>query len=69
MSAAPDGRATATGTALIALDWGTTSARAYRLDANGAVRDVRSAPLGIQHVAEGEGQGVTKHLSSGHHAL
>jgi 2-dehydro-3-deoxygalactonokinase len=53
VSAAPDGRATATATALIALDWGTTSARAYRLDANGAVRDVRSAPLGIQHVAEG----------------
>jgi 2-dehydro-3-deoxygalactonokinase len=41
-------------TALIALDWGTTSARAYRLDGAGVVRDVRSAPLGILHVAGGD---------------
>ena len=42
-----------THTALIALDWGTTSARAYRIDADGAIRDRRSAPLGIQHVKDG----------------
>ncbi len=34
-------------TALIAIDWGTTSARAYRLDATGGVRATRSAPLGV----------------------
>jgi 2-dehydro-3-deoxygalactonokinase len=38
--------------ALIAIDWGTTSARAYRLDDAGAVIDARSAPLGIQAVAD-----------------
>ncbi len=37
-------------TALIAIDWGTTSARAYRIDAAGAVMATRSALLGIQHV-------------------
>ncbi len=45
MSAAP--------AALIALDWGTTSARAYRLDARGEVVGTRDAPLGIQHVSGG----------------
>jgi 2-dehydro-3-deoxygalactonokinase len=38
--------------ALIAIDWGTTSARAYRLDENGAVLDSKSAPLGIQAVTD-----------------
>lgn len=41
------------GTALIGLDWGTTSARAYRIDARGEVLDVRSAALGIQNVRDG----------------
>jgi 2-dehydro-3-deoxygalactonokinase len=40
-------------TALIAIDWGTTSARAYRLDAAGELLATRSAPLGIKAVAEG----------------
>jgi 2-dehydro-3-deoxygalactonokinase len=40
-------------TALIAIDWGTTSARAYRLDAGGAVEDARSAPLGIGSLTDG----------------
>lgn len=40
------------GTALIGLDWGTTSARAYRIDASGAVTDERSAPLGILQVRD-----------------
>jgi len=39
--------------ALIGVDWGTTSARAYRLDSSGRVLDRRSAPLGIQHVQDG----------------
>ena len=42
-----------TATALIAIDWGTTSVRAYRVDATGAVRDSRSAPLGVQNVQDG----------------
>ena len=33
--------------ALIAVDWGTTHARAYRLDDAGSVLGVRAAPLGI----------------------
>jgi 2-dehydro-3-deoxygalactonokinase len=36
--------------ALIAIDWGTTSARAYRLDAHGRIVDERSVPLGVQKV-------------------
>jgi 2-dehydro-3-deoxygalactonokinase len=40
-------------TALIGLDWGTTSARAYRIDRNGHVIDARRAPLGIQNVRDG----------------
>src|SRR5678816_3850453 len=40
-------------TALIAIDWGTTAARAYRLDAEGVVRGRQSVPLGIKHVRDG----------------
>lgn len=40
-------------TALIAIDWGTTSARAYRVDATGEVIASRSADLGIQRVTGG----------------
>jgi 2-dehydro-3-deoxygalactonokinase len=39
--------------ALFAIDWGTTSARAYRLGAGGEVLDVRSAPLGISQIHDG----------------
>jgi 2-dehydro-3-deoxygalactonokinase len=42
-----------TAAALIAIDWGTTSARAYRLDATGTVVDSRSASLGILQVPDG----------------
>ena len=42
-----------TATALIAIDWGTTSARAYRVDAAGGVLATREAPLGIQRVRDG----------------
>jgi 2-dehydro-3-deoxygalactonokinase len=38
---------------MIAIDWGTTSFRAYRLSEDGAVLDKRSAPLGILTVADG----------------
>ena len=40
-------------TALIAIDWGTTSARAYRLAAGGTVCDTRSAPLGVGSLKDG----------------
>jgi 2-dehydro-3-deoxygalactonokinase len=39
--------------ALVAIDWGTTAARAYALDASGKVIATRNAPLGIQHVQDG----------------
>jgi 2-dehydro-3-deoxygalactonokinase len=39
--------------ALIAVDWGTTSMRAYWLDATGAIVDTRSAPRGIQQIRDG----------------
>lgn len=42
-----------TATALIAIDWGTTSVRAYRVDATGAVLATRGAPLGVQIVQDG----------------
>ncbi|HEX6138411.1 MAG TPA: 2-dehydro-3-deoxygalactonokinase [Casimicrobiaceae bacterium] len=40
-------------TALVAIDWGTSTARAYCLDADGCVLERRSVPLGIKHVREG----------------
>ena len=40
-------------TALIAIDWGTTSARAYCLDARGKVVAERSVPLGVLQVQDG----------------
>jgi len=40
-------------TTLIAIDWGTTAARAYVLDGAGTVTGTRSAPLGVQHVQDG----------------
>ena len=38
---------------LIALDWGTSSLRAYRLGAGGAVLDARQQPWGILHLPDG----------------
>jgi 2-dehydro-3-deoxygalactonokinase len=40
-------------TALIAIDWGTSAARAYRLGADGRVQERRNVPLGIKHVRDG----------------
>ncbi|MFO1305572.1 MAG: 2-dehydro-3-deoxygalactonokinase [Burkholderiales bacterium] len=42
-----------TSAALVAVDWGTSSARAYRMSGTGEVVDMRHAPLGILHVKEG----------------
>ena len=41
------------GASLIAIDWGTTAARAYRLDARGAVAGERASALGIARVQPG----------------
>jgi len=38
---------------MIAIDWGTSSFRAYRLGPDGAVLEKRAAPLGIMQVHEG----------------
>ena len=38
---------------MIAIDWGTSSFRAYRLGADGEVAERRAAPLGIMHVEGG----------------
>ncbi len=40
-------------TSLIAIDWGTTSARAYCLDATGKVSAARTMPLGVLQVQAG----------------
>ena len=40
-------------TSLIAIDWGTTSARAYCLDATGKVIATRTVPLGVLQVQDG----------------
>src|SRR4051812_1427903 len=39
---------------MLAIDWGTTSFRAYRLDAEGKIVDSRSAPAGILSVENGK---------------
>jgi 2-dehydro-3-deoxygalactonokinase len=39
--------------ALIAVDWGTSSARAWLLDAAGEAIEERRAPLGVMHVPSG----------------
>lgn len=40
-------------TRMLAIDWGTTGFRAYRLDGNGRVLEARSAPAGILSVKDG----------------
>jgi 2-dehydro-3-deoxygalactonokinase len=39
-------------TALVAVDWGTSAARAYRIDARGSIVAQRSVALGIRHVRD-----------------
>jgi 2-dehydro-3-deoxygalactonokinase len=40
-------------TALVAIDWGTSSARAYCLDREGSIEARREVPLGVRHVRDG----------------
>ena len=42
-----------TSAALVAIDWGTTSARAYRVSGTGEVLEARTEPLGILQVSDG----------------
>ena len=53
--------------ALIGIDWGTTSARAYRIDAEGSVQDVRAAPLGVQQVRADFAQALATLLGDWRH--
>ena len=39
---------------MIAIDWGTTHLRAYRLKADGSVQSARSSPAGIMSIADGD---------------
>jgi 2-dehydro-3-deoxygalactonokinase len=48
--------------ALLAIDWGTSSTRVYAMDRQGLIRDARSAPLGVQRVANGEFANALKTL-------
>lgn len=45
---------------MIAVDWGTSSLRAFRLDAAGRILDHRSSVLGIMHVPGGDFAGVLR---------
>jgi len=47
-----------TAAVLIGIDWGTTSFRAYRIDAEGRVIETREAPAGILAVRDGDFAGV-----------
>ena len=44
--------------ALIGIDWGTTSFRAYRIGADGRVLETRAAPAGILKVPDGDFEAV-----------
>ncbi|HWA37567.1 MAG TPA: 2-dehydro-3-deoxygalactonokinase [Burkholderiales bacterium] len=50
---------------MIAVDWGTTSLRAYRLDAKGRVVEQRDAPKGILSVAREEFPQVLEAICTG----
>src|SRR5258708_17139064 len=56
---------TAMPVALIASDWGTSTARAYRLDTRGGILDRKSVPLGVQKVAAGGFPGALRLLLDG----
>ncbi len=54
---------------LIALDWGTSSLRAYLLDDTGNVIDSRSEPRGIMHVPDGNFSAAYESITAGWPAL
>ena len=52
-------------TALVGIDWGTSAARAYRLDAGGQVLERRDLPIGIRHVRDGRFDAALAKLIAG----
>ena len=50
---------------LIGLDWGTSSVRAYRFDATGAVREARHRPHGIRALPAGGFDAVLADITAG----
>jgi 2-dehydro-3-deoxygalactonokinase len=54
---------------LFAIDWGTSSARAYALDSAGRVLSERSAPLGVQRIREGRFAEALRDLCGGEDLL
>ena len=54
-------RRSMTGSALIGLDWGTTSLRAYRIDADGAALERRELAAGILQVEHGDFAAALNH--------
>ena len=48
--------------AALGVDWGTTSFRAYRLDADGGVLDARRADAGIRSIDDGDFEGAFEQL-------
>ena len=61
----PAGSARLADTALVAIDWGTTAARAWCFDGSGAIVTHRSVPLGIRHVRDGNFGGALAKLLDG----
>lgn len=54
-----------TDTALIALDWGTSSLRGFRLGASGEVLEARASDHGIQHLPEGGFEAAFAQITQG----
>ena len=52
-------------TALVGIDWGTSAARAYRLDAGGRILERRDLPIGIRHVRDGRFDAALAKLVAG----
>ncbi|MBD8897518.1 2-dehydro-3-deoxygalactonokinase [Rhodanobacter sp. DHG33] len=54
---------------LIALDWGTSSLRAFRFDATGRLEETRARPWGIRHLPEGGYDAALAGITAGWPAL
>jgi 2-dehydro-3-deoxygalactonokinase len=55
--------------ALIAIDWGTTFARAYAVDSRGAIVETRERPLGVQQLGNGDFPQALRTLLGDWHSL
>ncbi|WP_267224417.1 2-dehydro-3-deoxygalactonokinase [Dyella silvae] len=54
---------------LIALDWGTSQLRAYRLDNAGLIHDARTRPWGVRHLPDGGFDAALADITTGWPAL